>query len=802
MKSLVRSLLFLSVLFLATPLWGQKIEYAYGFGGTSDGIICGSAYDMEGNLFITGYSAKGASFKGTPLSDKIYLAKLDPKGNLLWLREGNRNYDTQGTSLACDKEGNVYFAGKHIHGFIFDGIQVPAYQELFLFKYSKDGQYKWSKVMDSDSDSHIQGLAINGEGDPCLAGFFTYKIVIDSETVYRKADYSLFKDYQLTADCFLLSFDKETGRNKWHVTHGDVWEDRFSSIQSDLEGNLIVAGWSNTVKFNQERTTSEPDSSLLFVAKYSSSGQLLWMTKSHPTSIKDVAYLLNLAIDNQGNINGIGMYSSRSEGYTMGGVFFPKTGLANSAFVMQLSKEGEGRWIRTFQSTENRVLLANGLYDYMSNWQQIATNPAGDLFIAGTHSDTLRIDTLVVAKDRDTTTNNTFLVKLSSLGNTVWGASYGTTPDLPAYNGHNIGNLALSTNKEGKIALSGFYQHKAVFGPIILLDHRNGSDYYPFADSYVVVLEDTVKVKCPGVRYASNTVDTSFCEGNTLELAVSPPLPAFWRAWFKEGQRIYAGIDSLKTSQPGEYFLIAYKGTACEDTIQRVVVKKHPLPIAQPIGDTVLCHGEKNVFETLSVSDYKYQWSHNSLLLGTEATQEITKSGTYSLVVTSLGCVSKREFSVKDAPTFSIFKQDSLVFCQNETATLLSPIKGDAYQWSDGSLGEQVTITQSGNVSLTVKIGACSYADSLHVSKLSLPFVPNVFTPNGDGVNDTFAITGLKAPVEVTITNRWGHIVYQEKAYSQQWDGANTSDGMYFYAIKGDDASCLSNAKGWLQIIR
>jgi hypothetical protein len=107
-----------------------------------------------------------------------------------------------------------------------------------------------------------------------------------------------------------------------------------------------------------------------------------------------------------------------------------------------------------------------------------------------------------------------------------------------------------------------------------------------------------------------------------------------------------------------------------------------------------------------------------------------------------------------------------------------------------------------------------SYYKTVKVNPVKLK-IPNVFTPNGDGINDYFIISldgGKDTPegggtrgddgdyeheydpyeplsryyeaTELTIFNRWGRVVYHSKDYKNDWDGDNLPDGTYFYVLK------------------
>ncbi len=77
-------------------------------------------------------------------------------------------------------------------------------------------------------------------------------------------------------------------------------------------------------------------------------------------------------------------------------------------------------------------------------------------------------------------------------------------------------------------------------------------------------------------------------------------------------------------------------------------------------------------------------------------------------------------------------------------------------------------------------------------------FIPNIFTPNGDGANDLLVIRNLPANSQLVITNRWGKEVYSATDYKNDWTGGDTSDGVYYYRLSVDGESFT----GWIEILR
>ena len=92
-------------------------------------------------------------------------------------------------------------------------------------------------------------------------------------------------------------------------------------------------------------------------------------------------------------------------------------------------------------------------------------------------------------------------------------------------------------------------------------------------------------------------------------------------------------------------------------------------------------------------------------------------------------------------------------------------------------------------------------------SQLALPAVlvragqlPNIITPNGDGLNDAFAPELGGCPGRLQVFSRWGQAVFDAPAYRNDWAGAGLPAGLYYYLLRNADGA--GQVKGWVEIVR
>jgi gliding motility-associated-like protein len=115
-----------------------------------------------------------------------------------------------------------------------------------------------------------------------------------------------------------------------------------------------------------------------------------------------------------------------------------------------------------------------------------------------------------------------------------------------------------------------------------------------------------------------------------------------------------------------------------------------------------------------------------------------------------------------------------------------------SYVWETGETQSSIATDVPGMYYLTVTNQAgCVGIDSVQIKNTCLPaiYVPNAFTPNGDGINDMFFAQGVRIDTfRLTIFDRWGMRLYTSDDIQKGWDGTHLNrplpQGVYVYHIE------------------
>jgi gliding motility-associated-like protein len=188
--------------------------------------------------------------------------------------------------------------------------------------------------------------------------------------------------------------------------------------------------------------------------------------------------------------------------------------------------------------------------------------------------------------------------------------------------------------------------------------------------------------------------------------------------------------------------------------------------------------------------------------------KQVDTSGIYTdFLLGKSGCdslVTTLNLTVATKPTLG--KNRSI--CAGDT-TSLNPGIFSSYKWQDGSTNPVYKVTAGGTYSVTVTDSlGCMSSDTVVLSEkycTTIP-VPNAFTPNGDGINDTWNIPPLQyfPMCTVTIFSRWGQLVFSSLGYPKPWDGTYHGKplptGTYYYIINLQNNTSLLS--GFVALLR
>jgi len=363
------------------------------------------------------------------------------------------------------------------------------------------------------------------------------------------------------------------------------------------------------------------------------------------------------------------------------------------------------------------------------------------------------------------------------------------------------------------------------------------------------LLTDTVAIEVlpqPAVELAADTV---ICQGDSVQLNFASDDQASY-AWMASDTDFPGSAEAELVVSPQStttYTLLADNGQCppVEASVTVEVVGNVTLDVIAPQGP--LCAGDSATIEAVAnggLSGDQFLWtgSDGSSFAGSVITVAPESSTTYELLYTSAGgCVSLTEsltlavepglelFGIVLEPGLSVSQGENVALTANYSSEMLEDedlqfnwavLEGDSAEVLESGVGlSSVTdIPLESGIrlyQLTIQTeGGCVYTAeaALEVDELRID-MPNTFTPNGDGTNDTFNFLSQADPavlnvVEFKIYNRWGQLIYDNDDPNNGWDGTYNGtpqpSEVYYYYIQVNlrDLIDLPVEKGDVTLLR
>jgi gliding motility-associated-like protein len=673
-------------------------------------------------------------------------------------------------------------------GTFFQGAKAGGFTDAFILKFGNVGNLLWATYYGGNGYDYGVSIATDNSGNVFVMGYTTSTDfpVQNAGTFFQGAYGGGF------ADSFILKFDN-AGNRLWATYYGGSSNDAGISITTDNSSNVFVTGYTASTNFPVQNAgtffqgTNEGLHDA-FILKFDNAGNRIWATYYGGSGYDEGR---SIATDNSGNVFVTGNTSSTNFPVQNAGTFFQGTyggGSFNEddAFILKFDNAGNRLWATYYGGSVN------------DEGYSIATDNSGNVFVIGqTNSSNFPVQNAgTFYQGTKSGGVDAFILKFNNVGTRLWATYFGGS-------GYEFDSMYTSFDN---IAID-------ICGNVYI-GINTGSNPFPW-----------LKNSCDG-QYFDNTYNGGAYDillslfdntGNLLWCTYLGGDGSDYRTplavdgnnnLFVSGEWINVTNNAsypLTNPGGGAYYDHTYNGSddgfmvkfltapcMCSNTLNVTVTSTNILCNSQ-------CTGTATATPFGGSSPYTYSWT------GGQTTQTATGlcAGTYTVTVTdangSTQTATVTVFSIP-GPTAEVSASVNNIIPGGSTQLYASG--GLTYQWlpttglsctdcpnpvasPKETTSYCVWVTDSINCKdsacITINVDICD--DEI--------FIPNVFSPNEDNINDMVCVIINPSCVnELTfaIYNRWGVKVFETNDVTSCWDGRYKgkllNSAVFFYYLQ------------------
>jgi hypothetical protein len=269
-------------------VWAQTVQ------GLTDSYAFGVAVDSQNNVIVTGYFKGTVDFWGTQLANAdptgltsdIFVVKISPAGNIVWLKRFGSTGNDLGYSVAVDANDNIVLAAAIQSTVDFGAglVNGSNYGVALVKLQSTNGSTIWSRAWGGSNYNFPNAMAIDRSGDVVISGSLNGPTDIGGGTVNA-------------AGVYLAKYSGSDGSYRWAKTFGGT--QGYGVAADPATGNIVITGEVDaSINLGGGLNTfSSPEA---FMAGYDPSGNYLWQFFIPPTGGSSSGG--SVAIDTTGNL--------------------------------------------------------------------------------------------------------------------------------------------------------------------------------------------------------------------------------------------------------------------------------------------------------------------------------------------------------------------------------------------------------------------------------------------------------------------------------------------------------------------
>jgi gliding motility-associated-like protein len=693
------------------------------------------------------------------------------------------------TTIKTDSLGYIYVTGYFstqislgTNGLILPFQSNAQSKEAFVAKFDSLGFCYWAKAGGGYFDDRILGLGIDAAGNTIGCGTYW------SSGINFGANY-ITTSYGGGDQCFIVKHDPN-GNFLWGATvTSDGGDDQGTDIVTDKWGNHYIVGFmsGNNVRINGNAAYSasnlNPSGSFVYdntywIAKINGAGTPQWIRTYGRQPLDSLHYKyverdLGVCVDDSGGVYVCGgfdynpKFTSTISKQSKGG---------HDIFVMKFDSSGTAQWVETGGSDQDD--WANGIaYDQM-----------GHIYVTGEHRDSLLFDTLII---KNYNKRDIFVMKLDAkTGKPLWGHRAGTS--LGAERGNDV-----FADKNCNVYVCGDVQAGGKFGDNLQVPPNNS------VQSFVAKISPEGKWLwvVTGGGTDSNDRCNSIVKGNYGQL---------YACGFFRTPATFGSNPPLTSNGNSDAFIMRLN----DDVVNQSSNFKFTKP-----NDTVVCPGgsvylaipKHDYFNYSGATDISPNLDTSIITISPTQTTTYTLTGSEGIYCTSFDTLI---FTVTVAPlpqvSFTV-SPDITVLKDSVQLNLTNTTTGAiTYQWINKTTNLQFATSTDASQKIyfpdfgekcfkliAVSNEGCVDSNegcSTLISPSSI-YMPNAFSPNNDGKNETFGpffyYTDLNkiTDFQMIIADRQGKIVFTSNSAANRWNGTyaekyDAEMGTYFYICR------------------
>ena len=449
------------LLFISASVFAQNNEFlwAHKFGSIGRDSGNGIATDANGNVYTVGYFENTVDFDPGPgtvnLTSEgfydIFIQKLDPNGNLMWVKQIGGTGADRANAIALDALGNIYTTGSFANTVDFDpgpgtyNLSANPTSSSYVQKLDTDGNFIWAKSLSGPSGGEGRSITIDLNGNVYSTGYFQGTV-----------------DFDPGNDAFnLTATSLDTYIHKMDANGNFIWAKQISAtgtaknrsnvsnaIKTDALGNVYTTGYFNDITdFNPGAeifNLTSAGSADIFIQKLDPEGKFLWARKMGGIGSDQGN---SLTIDRGGNVYTTGYFAGTVD-------FNPGAGTTNltaigrsDAYIQKLDTNGNLVWVKQIAATTYAIGYS------------ITTDVSDNVYILGIFVGKVDIDPGEGITEFTSTNRDSFILKLDANGNFIWATQNRSGPNVD----HNPNSIVV--DGDDNVYSTGAFTYTVDFNP-------------------------------------------------------------------------------------------------------------------------------------------------------------------------------------------------------------------------------------------------------------------------------------------------------------------------------------------------